>query len=211
MSVVDYRRALHRIPELDDQLPETVRLVRELLAPLPCQVLSPIQGSVCAWFDAGRAETAAFRADLDALPIQEATALPYASIHPSRMHACGHDGHAAMVLALGEYAAQRLAELPRNLLLIFQPSEETTGGAARLCETGVLERYGVGRIFGLHLWPGLEAGAVASRPGPLMACSSEVTVTITGRSVHLSRAEEGLDALAAGAEQSAPFVRLVPP
>lgn len=198
MSVVDYRRALHRIPELDDQLPETVRLVRELLAPLPCQVLSPIQGSVCAWFDAGRAETAAFRADLDALPIQEATALPYASIHPGRMHACGHDGHAAMVLALGEYAAQRLAELPRNLLLIFQPSEETTGGAARLCETGVLERYGVGRIFGLHLWPGLEAGAVASRPGPLMACSSEVTVTITGRSVHLSRAEEGLDALAAG-------------
>ena len=175
MSAVDYRRALHRIPELDNQLPETVQLVQRILAPLPCRVFSPITGSVCAWFDAGKSDAVAFRAELDALPVTEATDLPYASVHPGRMH-----------------------ELPRNVLFLFQPSEETTGGAGKLCESGVLERYRVRRIFGLHLWPGLEAGTIASRPGPLMARSNEVTVTVEGRSVHMSRADEGLDALTAG-------------
>ena len=129
---------------------------------------------------------------------RNATDLPYASVHPGRMHACGHDAHTAMVLTLAEYAAEHLAELPRNVLFLFQPSEETTGGAGKLCESGVLERYRVRRIFGLHLWPGLEAGTIASRPGPLMARSNEVTVTVEGRSVHMSRADEGLDALTAG-------------
>ena len=198
MSAVDYRRALHRIPELDNQLPETVQLVQRILAPLPCRVFSPITGSVCAWFDAGKSDAVAFRAELDALPVTEATDLPYASVHPGRMHACGHDAHTAMVLTLAEYAAEHLAELPRNVLFLFQPSEETTGGAGKLCESGVLERSRVRRIFGLHLWPGLEAGTIASRPGPLMARSNEVTVTVEGRSVHMSRADEGLDALTAG-------------
>ena len=202
MSAVDYRRALHRIPELDNQLPETVQLVQRILAPLPCRVFSPITGSVCAWFDAGKSDAVAFRAELDALPVTEATDLPYASVHPGRMHACGHDAHTAMVLTLAEYAAEHLAELPRNVLFLFQPSEETTGGAGKLCESGVLERYRVRRIFGLHLWPGLEAGTIASRPGPLMARSNEVTVTIEGRSVHMSRADEGLDALTAGISYS---------
>ena len=198
MSVVDHRRALHRIPELDNQLPETLQLVRSVLAALPCRVFSPITGSVCAWFDAGKSDAVAFRADLDALPVPEATGLPYASVHPGRMHACGHDAHTAMILTLAEYAAEHLAELPRNVLFLFQPSEETTGGAGKLCETGVLERHRVRRIFGIHLWPGLEAGAVASRPGPMMARSNEVTVTVEGRSVHMSRADEGRDALTAG-------------
>lgn len=200
MSVVDDRRALHQIPELDDQLPETVRYVRARLERLGLAPWSPIPGSVCAWVDAGRAETAAFRADMDALPVTEAADLPYASKHPGRMHACGHDGHTAMALALAEYAAAHASSLPRNALFLFQPAEETTGGAKRLCETGVLEERRVSRIFGLHLWPGLEAGRIFSRPGPLMTRSSEVTVTITGKSVHLSRAAEGRDALAAGAE-----------
>lgn len=108
MSAVDYRRALHRIPELDNQLPETVQLVQRILAPLPCRVFSPITGSVCAWFDAGKSDAVAFRAELDALPVTEATDLPYASVHPGRMHACGHDAHTAMVLTLAEYAAEHL-------------------------------------------------------------------------------------------------------
>ena len=161
MSAVDYRRALHRIPELDNQLPETVQLVQRILAPLPCRVFSPITGSVCAWFDAGKSDAVAFRAELDALPVTEATDLPYASVHPGRMHACGHDAHTAMVLTLAEYAAEHLAELPRNVLFLFQPSEETTGGAGKLCESGVLERYRVRRIFGLHLWPGPSPPAPA--------------------------------------------------
>lgn len=200
LSVIAHRRALHRIPELDDQLPETVRYVRSVLEPLGCEISAPIPGSVCAFFDAGKAETVAFRADMDALPVTEVTGLPYASVHPGRMHACGHDGHTAMALALAEYVSAHLRALPRNVLFLFQPAEETTGGAERLCGSGILERHHVVRIFGLHLWPGLGAGRAFTRPGPLMARANEVTVTITGKSVHLSRASEGRDALAAGAE-----------
>ena len=199
MTVVDYRRALHRIPELDDRLPETAAYVRSVLAPLGCEVFSPIPGSVCAWFDRGQAGTVAFRADMDALPVEEKTGLPFASVHPGAMHACGHDGHTAMALALAEYAAA-CPDLKRNVLLLFQPAEETTGGADRLCRTEILRERRVDRVFGLHIWPGLPAGKVFSRPGPLMARANEVTVTVAGKSVHLSRAAEGRDALAAGAE-----------
>ena len=198
MPVVEYRRALHRIPELDNRLPETVEAVRKILSPLPCRIFSPITGSVCAWFDAGKSDAVAFRADLDALPGTETSGVPYASVHPGMMHACGHDAHTAMMLTLAEYTAEHLGELSHNVLFLFQPAEETTGGARNLCEAGVLERYRVRRIFGIHLWPGLPAGTIASRPGPLMALSNEVTVTVEGRSVHMSRADEGLDALTAG-------------
>ena len=200
MSVIDHRRALHRIPELDNQLPETTAYVRSVLEPLGCNISSPIPGSVCAFFDAGKPETVAFRADMDALPVTEATGLSYASVHPGRMHACGHDGHTAMALALAEYVSGHIAGLSRNVLFLFQPAEETTGGARGLCESGILEARHVTRVFGLHLWPGLPAGQVFTRPGPLMARANEVTVTVTGKSVHLSRASEGLDAMTAGAE-----------
>ena len=213
-SVVAHRRALHRIPELSDQLPETTRYVRSVLAPLRCEVTCPIPGAVCAWFDAGRPETVAFRADMDALPVEERTGLPYASAHPGAMHACGHDGHTAMALALAEHVSDHLASLPRNVLILFQPAEETFGGARPLCETGILEAHRVVRIFGLHLWPGLEAGRVFTRPGPLMARANEVTVTITGHSVHLSRASQGRDALRAGVKfylRAAGFVETLPP
>lgn len=199
-NAVEYRRALHRIPELDNQLPETTAYVTQVLSALPCRVSTPIRGSVCAWFDAGKRETVAFRADLDALPVTEATGLPYASEHPGVMHACGHDGHTAMALALAAYVAEHLQELPRNVLFLFQPAEETTGGARQLCGTGLLQKYRVRRIFGLHLWPGLPEGTVWSRPGPLMARSSEVTVSLSGRSVHISKYRQGVDALSSGAE-----------
>ena len=115
------------------------------------------------------------------------------------MHACGHDGHMAILLELARRLSKK-KDLPHNVLLVFQPAEETTGGARDLCETGLFARYKVKAIFGLHLWPGLPAGQVFTRPGPLMARANEVTVTVTGKSVHLSRASEGLDAMTAGAE-----------
>ena len=199
-AVVNHRRALHRIPELGDCLPETAAYVRSVLEGLPCDVTCPTQSSVCAFFDAGKPETVAFRADMDALPVTEVSDLPFVSEHPGRMHACGHDGHTAMALALAGYTAEHLAELPRNVLFLFQPAEETVGGALPLCGTNILEERRASRVFGLHLWPKLPKGSVASRPGPLMARANEVTVTVTGKSVHLSRAAEGIDAMTAGTE-----------
>ena len=198
--VVEYRRALHRIPELDDRLPETCAYVHSALASFEMEAFSPIPSSVCAYLDAGKAETVAFRADMDALPVEEATGLDFSSENSGAMHACGHDGNTAMALALAEYAAARRAALPRNVLFLFQPSEETTGGAEKLCDTGILERYHAARVFAMHLWPKLEQGRVYCRPGPIMARSNEVTVRLTGKSVHIGKAAEGVDALAAGAE-----------
>ena len=199
-SVASHRRFLHQIPELDDQLSQTLALVTGVLRGHRCTYFSPIQGSVCAWFDYGAPETVAFRADMDALPVQEATGVPYASRHPGQMHACGHDGHTAMALSLAQWLSEQPEKLPRNVLIIFQPSEETTGGANRICRAGVLEEYRVSRIFGLHIWPNLPEGQICSRPGAMMARSNEITVWVKGKSVHLSRAEEGSDALYAGVE-----------
>ena len=193
------RRDLHRIPELDDQLPQTTAYLRRALEDLPCTLFSPDGRALCAWFDGRKERAVAFRADMDALPILEKTGAPYASCHPGQMHACGHDGHMAMLIGLAHTVAERLSTLPRNVLLIFQPAEETTGGARSICESGVLERYGVERIYGFHLWPNLPAGTLGSRPGPLMARASEVTVRMTGRSAHIARWQEGADALMAGA------------
>ncbi|MBU5435247.1 amidohydrolase [Pseudoflavonifractor sp. MSJ-37] len=194
-----YRRDLHQIPELDTDLPETTAYLRRVLEGLPCRVFSPDDRGLCAYFDGGKARTAAWRADMDALPIVERSGAPYASRHPGKMHACGHDGHMAMALGLAGWTAEHLAELPRNVLFVFQPAEETTGGARLICASGVFSEHRVERIFGFHLWPDLPAGQISSRPGPLLARASEVTVDITGKSAHIAKWREGDDALLAAA------------
>ena len=199
MKIIEDRRALHRIPELDKDLPQTMAYLRHALAGLNCRVFSPMQSALCAWFDFGKETVIAFRSDADALPICEKTGADFASTHPGKMHACGHDGHMAIALEL----ARRLSEkktMPHNVLIVFQPAEETTGGAKELCQTGVFTQYNVEAIFGLHLWPGLPEGQIASRPEELMARSCEVKVDVLGRSAHIARASEGLDALEAGAK-----------
>ncbi len=203
-----YRRDLHRIPELDDDLPETIAYVRGVLEGLACELIEPCASTVCAYFDLGRAETVAIRSDMDALPVTEASGVPFASEHAGRMHACGHDGHMAMALAAAVWVDRVLAgavggvsadDLPRNVLVVFQPAEETTGGAARVCASGIFERVRATRIFGFHLWPDLPAGAVASRPGALLARSSETTLMFHGVSSHIAKFREGRDALGAAA------------
>ena len=199
MQITLDRRALHQIPELDRDLPETFAYLRGALEGLNCRVFSPVEGSLCAWFDFGRTDAIAFRSDADALPIRERTGAVYASRHEGCMHACGHDGHMAILLELARRLSEKKA-LPHNVLLVFQSAEETTGGAKEICDTGVFDRYKVSAIFGLHLWPGLEAGQVFSREQELMARSCEVTVDIYGKSAHIAKAAEGIDALMAGAE-----------
>ena len=199
MQIINDRRALHRIPELELELPGTMEYLKRQLSGLRCSLFSPAESSLCAFFDFGADHAIAFRGDCDALPIAEHSDAPYASVHPGCMHACGHDGHMAIVLEL----ARRLSAketLSHNVLLIFQPGEETPGGARPICESGIFDAYHVQAIFGMHIWPGLEKGTVFSRENELMAHASELTVDITGRSAHIAKAQEGIDATAAAVE-----------
>ncbi len=199
MQIIDDRRCLHRIPELELELPCTMAYLKNALTGLKCTLFSPMGSSLCAYFDFGKPETLAFRADCDALPIRETADVPYASTHPGRMHACGHDGHMAILLELARRIHGK-ETLPHNILLIFQPGEESPGGAKPLCDTGILAKYKVKTIFGLHLWPGLPKGTVYSREKELMSHASEVNVDIYGKSAHLAKAAQGIDALAAAVE-----------
>ncbi len=199
MQIYADRHALHRIPELEWDLPETMAYLRSALEGLNCRVFAPVEGSLAAWFDFGKEDAIAFRCDADALPIEEKTGVPYASVHPGKMHACGHDGHMAIVLELARRLSKKQA-LPHNVLLIFQPGEESPGGAKPICDTGVFQEYNVQAIFGLHLWPLLEPGVIFSRRSEMMARASEVTVDIYGKSAHIARASEGIDALMAGVQ-----------
>ena len=199
MDIITDRRALNRIPELDRDLPKTMAYLRSALENLPCKVFSPMESALCAWFDFGAKEAIAFRSDADALPIAENSGLNFASCHPGRMHACGHDGHMAILLELAR-RLDRKESLPHNVLLIFQPAEETTGGARDICETGIMKQHHVEAIFGLHIWPELAAGEIFSRRDEMLARSCEVKVDIYGKSAHIAKAREGIDAMAAGAE-----------
>lgn len=192
-----HRRALHQIPELSRELPRTKAYILSVLKQLECEITEVLESGVCAYFHRGRPDTTAFRADMDALPVTEVNTCSYASRHPGNMHACGHDGHMAMVLTLAQYVDAH-KELPYNVLLIFQPAEETTGGARDICQTGILQKYNVCRIFAFHLWPFLEAGKLTSKPGAMMPRSSEITVEITGKSAHATSPESGIDALYIG-------------
>ena len=193
IRIMENRRALHQIPELDRQLDLTIGYLRGELEGLGCKLFSPIDGSLCAWFDFGAEQAIAFRADMDALPIEEKTGAAYASRHPGRMHACGHDGHMAIALELARRLSKK-KHLTRNVLLVFQPAEEATGGAKDICDTGIFTEYAVEAIFGLHLWPGLEKGKIFSKPGEMMSRSAELDVDIFGKSAHIGRSWEGIDA-----------------
>ncbi len=192
-----YREDLHRIPELSFDLPRTLEYVRAHVEKLGGQVTEPAASSVCVYFDAGADTTIAFRADMDGLPVFEDADRPYGSTHPGKMHACGHDGHMAMLLGLCDYVSENRDSLTHNVLAIFQPAEETEGGARPICESGVLQKYGVNVVFGLHMWAGVPAGQIVSRAGELMARSSEITVEVVGKSVHIAKAAQGHNAMLA--------------
>ena len=168
----------------------------QALAGLKCRVFAPMESALCAYFDFGADSAIAFRADCDGLPIEENTNLDFASCHPGRMHACGHDGHMAILLELARRLNKKKS-LSKNVLLIFQPGEESPGGARYLCETGMFSNFNVDAVFGLHLWPGLEKGTVFTRENELMSRSCEINVDIYGKSAHIAKAKDGIDALAA--------------
>jgi hippurate hydrolase len=199
-TLTTHRRALHKIPELMYDLPKTQAYILDVLKPLDCKIEIVAQTGVLAYFDADKPETVAFRTDMDALPVTEATNCEYISAHPGMMHACGHDGHMAMLLTFAQWVNANIASLPRNVLLIFQPSEESGAGGAQVVASNCLERYGVTRAFAIHVDPERSIGAIASRPGPLMAQASELFLNIHGKAGHAAVPGAGLDALAAAVD-----------
>ena len=190
----NHRRALHQIPEIDRDLPETKAYLMSVLQDLDCSLTFLCGSGICAFFDFGKDHAIAFRSDMDALPVEEDTGAAYSSRHPGFMHACGHDGHMSMVLTLGEYL-DTLEDCPHNVLLIFQPAEETLGGAQEICESGILAERNVKAVFGIHMWPFLPAGVIGSRPGALMPRSAEINIDIKGKAAHGTSPYDGLDAL----------------
>ena len=199
-ELILHRRKLHTIPEIACDLPLTCQYVKEVLSKYDCHVFSPIESSVCAYFDCNKKDTIAFRADMDALPILENTNLEFASKHEGKMHGCGHDGHTAMVLTLAGIINTQKDKLSHNVMLIFQPGEESEGGAEKICLSGIFEKYNIIRVFGCHIWPDLPTGAIGARPVEMMAKCSEIDVNIQGVSSHIAKSELGKDAMVAGAE-----------
>lgn len=192
--VVQFRRDLHQIPELHLTLPKTKAYLMKHLKTLPCKVIAPISSSICAFFDFHQSDTIAFRSDMDALKIKENVDVSYISIHEGNMHACGHDGHMAMLLEFAYYIST-LSTYSHNIMLIFQPGEEHPGGARLLCETGLLQQYRVKKIFGMHIWPQLEKGVIAVKEGAMMAAGQEINVEVKGKSTHVAYPQNGRDAL----------------
>lgn len=196
------RHRLHQHPELAYQEFQTSDLVAEALASWGYEVTRGLGGTgMVASLKLGTGSRAvAVRADMDALPITEATGLPYSSVHPGKMHACGHDGHTTMVLG----AARQLARTRRfdgTVHLVFQPAEEvgSDSGAQRMIADGLFERFPCEAIFGLHNHPGAPAGTFMFRSGPFMAACDTVDITIHGRGGHAARPHLATDPLVIGA------------
>jgi amidohydrolase len=192
-SLIRIRRELHANPQLGYQETYAAAVVQRELAADGIPFEAGLAGTgVVAWLRPGsephESDAICLRADMDALPIVEQTGLTYASRHPGLMHACGHDGHMAILIGTARVLHAMSDVLPRPVKFLFQPAEEDGGGASRLIEAGVLEpRVGglaAGPVFGLHGWPSLPLGTVGVRTGPLLAARDGLRITVQGRGGH---------------------------
>jgi hippurate hydrolase len=203
-EIAAWRRDLHAHPEVRYEEVRTSRVVAEKLREFGVdEVVTGLGRTGVVGVVRGRSNRSgkviALRADMDALPIDEiATNLPYRSTIPSRMHACGHDGHTAMLLG----AAKHLAET-RNFdgtaVFVFQPAEEGGAGAQAMLDDGLLDRFGVQEFYGMHNRPGLPVGAFAIAPGPQMAAADTFVIAVEGKGAHAARPQQSADPLVAGA------------
>ena len=202
--LIDIRHRLHRQPELLYDLPQTSAFVEQQLNALGCDevltgygecgVVGIIRGS------GGRANRiVGLRADMDALPLVEATEAPWASEHEGRMHACGHDGHMTMLLGAARHLCANRDRFDGTVAVIFQPAEEGGAGAQRMLDDGLLEKVPLSEIYGMHNLPGLEIGHFAMTPGPAMASVDEIDLIVKGRGGHGAYPETTVDPLPAAA------------
>ncbi len=197
-----WRHDLHAHPELSMQEVRTSGVVRAKLAEFGVDdiITGMATHGVVGVIRAGSSERAiGLRADMDALPIREETGLPHASRNPGVMHACGHDGHTAMLLGAAKYLAET-RNFDGTVYLIFQPAEEFEGGADRMVKDGLFDRCPMDKVFGLHNWPGTKAGTFLWRVGPVMAAVGFFDIVVTGLGSHGALPHQGIDAIVVSAQ-----------
>jgi amidohydrolase len=202
-----WRRDIHQYPELLYDTLRTSSFVADRLREFGCDevatglgrtgVVGVIKGKKPA--GPGDVKVIGLRADMDALPIAEATGLPYASKTPGLMHACGHDGHTAMLLGAARYLAET-RNFSGDAVVIFQPAEEGGAGAKAMIEDGLMDRFGIDQVYGMHNGPGIPIGSFAIRPGPIMASTDSVDIRIEGLGGHAARPHKCIDSVLVGAQ-----------
>jgi amidohydrolase len=203
-EIAGWRHDFHAHPELLYEVYRTAESVAEKLKSFGCdEVVTGIGKTGVVGLIRGRkaaaSRTIGIRADLDALPIEEANDLPYGSTVAGKMHACGHDGHTAMLLGAAKYLAET-RNFSGNAVVIFQPAEEGGAGAKAMLDDGLLDRFAIEEMFGMHNFPGLPVGHFAIRPGPLMAAADRLYIDIEGRGGHAAKPHLCVDPVLVGAQ-----------
>ncbi len=194
-DVIKFRRELHKIPELSFKEYKTQSYIIKQLEEMGYKPEKICDTGVVLYIEGeNKAYCKAFRADMDALKIDEATGCEFSSSHEGVMHACGHDGHCATLLAFAKYLTT-VSEKKYSILLIFQPAEENIGGAEEICKTGILERYNVKEIYALHLFPELEQGVISTKEGAFFAQPTEFNIKIIGKGGHGGMPHKAIDPL----------------
>jgi hippurate hydrolase len=196
-AITEWRRDIHAHPEVLFDTHRTSALVAEKLSAFGCdEVATGIGRTGVVGVIRGRRSASGkvigLRADMDALPMGESTGLPYASTVPGAMHACGHDGHTAMLLGAAQYLAET-RNFDGTAVVIFQPAEEGGGGGREMVEDGLMERFGIQEVYGMHNMPGRPVGDFAIRPGALLAASDLFTIEVTGRGGHAAQPHNCID------------------
>ena len=202
-----WRREIHEHPELTYDVHRTAAFVADRLREFGCDEVATglgrtgVVGVIKGRKPAGTADikVIGLRADMDALPIEEATNLPYASRTPGLMHACGHDGHTAMLLGAARYLAET-RNFAGDAVVIFQPAEEGGAGAAAMIKDGLMDRFGIEQVYGMHNNPGIPVGSFAIRPGPIMAATDAIDIQIEGLGGHAARPHKCIDSVLVGAQ-----------
>jgi amidohydrolase len=202
-----WRREIHEHPELLYDVHRTAAFVAERLREFGCDEVATglgrtgVVGVIKGRKPAGKADirVIGLRADMDALPIEEATDLPYASKTPGLMHACGHDGHTAMLLGAARYLAET-RNFAGDAVVIFQPAEEGGAGAAAMIKDGLMDRFAIDQVYGMHNGPGIPVGSFAIRSGPIMAATDSVDIRIEGLGGHAARPHICIDSVMVGAQ-----------
>jgi hippurate hydrolase len=202
-EVTSWRRDIHRHPEILYAVERTAGLVAAKLREFGCdEVVEGIGETGVVGIIHGRngpgGKVVGLRADMDALPIEEETNLPHRSTVPGKMHACGHDGHTAMLLGAAKHLAAT-RDFAGSVALVFQPAEEGGAGGRAMVEAGLMTRWNIAEIYGMHNMPGLAPGHFALRPGPIMAAADQFTIEIEGKGAHAAKPDQGNDPIVVGA------------